>query len=454
MESFFVRFKNPLVLIAVLLAQTILLAVQVRRPEVPGQADGPRVLLLRSWVVAAVTPVERLSSATGALIRGGWSDYLDLRHTRRQNQELREEIARMRLEEAEFAEDAMQGRRLQALLKFREQYVTETVAAQVVGTSGVEQSRVLYIDKGAADGIKADMAVITPDGIVGKVREVYPGLSPHTAQVLEIDDPSAGAGVILASTRIRAILRGGPDGRVQITNLTQDSRIKPGEAVLTSGGDQVFPRGLKVGTIESIAPDPDHQPYTRIVVKSSANLSQLEEVLVITGTQPELTPKGQQDLAAGEATAIIEAKRAADLAAERLPSLSSGDAQAAAGGANGAAGATPGAPGITTMPKPIPTLHPDGFTPGVTPPAAELTPGGRNPAPTAAAARTEEEGSPQDSGGAEGTAPAGKPKLEGKPPVAKPASPQSGTPKPASPKPQEPQPTPQETAPQGREAQL
>jgi len=386
MESFFVRFRNVLVLIAVLLAQTILLAVQVRRADALDEADGHKVLLLRSWVVAAVTPVERLTNGVGKGIRGGWSNYIDLRSTRQKNQQLQQEIARLRLEQAEFAEDAMQGRRLQALLAFREHYVTATVAAQVIGTSGVDQSRVLYIDKGSADGLAPDMAVITPDGIVGKIRDVFPKTSPHTAQVLEINDPSSGAGVLLASTRIRAVLRGAPDGQIQIGNLTQDSRIKPGELVLTSGGDQIFPRGLKVGIIDSIAPDPDHQPYTRIRVKPTANLTQLEEVLVITGVQSEMTPQAQQDLAAGVASAV-EAKRAADLAAERLPSLISGvDGLATPPGATPA----PVAPGTpppsiinTPVPKPLPTLHPDRYTFGMTPPASSLTPGGHNSPSTA-----------------------------------------------------------------------
>jgi rod shape-determining protein MreC len=390
MESFFVRFKNSLVLTVVLLAQILLLAVQVRDPDGPSQTDGRKVLLVRSWVVGVVTPAERASNAIGQGIRGGWSNYIDLRSTRQQNQQLNQEIARLRLEQSEFSEDAAQGRRLQQLLAFREHYVTATVAAQVIGTSGVDQSRVLYIDKGSADGLAPDMAVITPDGIVGKIRDVFPGTSPHTAQVLEINDPASGAGVILASTRIRAILRGALGGEIQIGNLTQDSRIKPGETVLTSGGDQIFPRGLKVGTIESIEPDPDHQPYTRIRVKPAANLTQLEEVLVITATQSELPPQAQQDLAAGE-DAASQAKRAADLAAERLPSLSPDASTPAPGTPNNPA--SPAAPAQAIVPKPIPTIHPDRFTPGTTPPAADLTPGARNstldPAPQTAPSPTE-----------------------------------------------------------------
>lgn len=382
MESFFVRFRNALVLIAVLLAQTILLAVQVRDLRGPGQPDGRKVTLLRSWAVAAVSPFERVSAFFGRGVRGNWNNYIDLRNTRRQNADLQKEIARLRLEQAEFAEDALQGRRLQALLQFRQQYVTSTVAAQVIGTSGVDSSKILLIDKGADYGLKPDMPVITPDGIVGKLRDVF----AHTAQVLEIDDPSSGAGVILATTRIRAIIRGGPDGTVQIGNLGADSRIKPGEQVLTSGGDQVFPRGLKVGSIESIAPDRERQIYTLIRVHPAVNLAQLEEVLIITGTQPDLPTQAQQDLATGEATSLdqrAEAKRAAELAAEHLPSLTpppnpDGTPVDIPSGADSAH------PSAVVL-KPEPTLHSDRYSPGQTPPAASLNPGGNNPDPAVSA---------------------------------------------------------------------
>ncbi len=393
MESFFTRFKNVLVLVTVLLAQTIGLAIQVRRPVDTGAPDGERVTLLRHWVVAVVMPFERFFHGVGHNVRYAWSNYLDLRNTRQQNRELQNEIARLRLEQAQLAEDAIQGHRLQSLLNFQQHYVASTVAAQVIGNSGTDQSRVLYIDKGSADGLKVDQAVITPDGIVGKLREVF----PHTAQVLLINDQTSGAGVLLASTRIRAILHGGQGGRVLINNLTPDSRIKPGEQVLTSGGDQVYPRGLNVGTIESIAPDPEHQPYTTIMVKPATNLFQLEEVLVITATQGELTALAQKDLAQGATTAkqMAAAKAAADEAAaeaaaqsaaqvvsERLPSIheagSAPDSNAPADSTGAAKPTTANPAGI--VPRPLPTVHPDRYTPGTTPPASSLTPGAGHPA--------------------------------------------------------------------------
>jgi len=357
MDSFFARYKNPLVLIAVLLAQTIGLAVQVKRPDT-GERDGHHVRMVRLWAVSIALPFERIVHGTGRDIRGAWTNYINLLHVRQHNRDLEQEVAQLRLEQVALSEDAIQGHRLQALLEFQRHYISTTVAAQVIGTSGSDQSRVIYIDKGSANGLKPDMAVITPDGVVGKLRDVF----PHTAQVLELDDPSSGAGVVLESTRILGILRGTVAGGIQINNLTADSRIQPGERVLTSGGDQVYPRGLNVGTIESIKPDPEHQPYMAIAIHPATRLEQLEEVLVITGTQTTLPAQMQKDLSGAAATA--EAARAASTATERLP------------GIEDPAHPTAGAANTLVPPRPLPALHSDRFTPGATPPAAELKPGG------------------------------------------------------------------------------
>ena len=94
-------------------------------------------------------------------VGGLWQNYIDLRHVREQNQDLQKTIDRLRLEQAALLEDARQGQRLQALLNFQEKYIYKTVAAQAIGSSGSDQSRVFYLDKGSADGLDRDMAVIT-----------------------------------------------------------------------------------------------------------------------------------------------------------------------------------------------------------------------------------------------------------------------------------------------------
>ncbi len=387
MESFFSRFKNVLFLIAILLAQTVALATQVHRLADPERPDGQHVRLVRLWGLALISPFERLFSATGHGVRGVWSNYVQLRSIRAQNKQLQSELDRLRIERAAISEDALEGQRLHALLGFREHFVGRTIAAQVIGTSGSEQSRLVTLDKGTRDGLRAGMAVITPDGIVGKLRDVF----PRTAQLLLINDPTSGAGVVLKSTRVRAVLRGSPQGRAQILNLTPDARLKPGEVVLTSGGDQVFPRGLPVGTIESLAPDLDHQPYLAITVRPAANLNQLEEVLIITDTAAELDarlyPQADGNSSAtnafgahsvGPSSGGIES-RAADLSAERLPGVHDNqrvDIGQIMGGKALPESAPPppdNAPGL--VPKPKPVLHPDRYSQGAAAPASEMKPG-------------------------------------------------------------------------------
>jgi rod shape-determining protein MreC len=167
------------------------------------------------------------------------------------------------------------------------------------------------------------MAVITPDGIVGKVRDVF----AHSAQVLAINDQTSGAGVILASTRIRGILRGNANGQPQIVDILADKRIQKGEVVLTAGGDQVFPRGLPVGVVEQVVSDPDRDGFINILITPAAHLDRLDEVLIITSTEPQFSPQQQQDIATSqaekgqEALSYEEQRKASEIMAERLPGL-------------------------------------------------------------------------------------------------------------------------------------
>ena len=373
MDSFFSRYRNLLVLLVVLVAQIIGLAVQVRRTDSGRNTIDPRdtkgVRLIRLWADAVVTPPEHFFHASKLGSVSLWQNYIDLRHTREQNEELQKTIDRLRLEQASLMEDAREGQRLQALLDFQQKYIYKTVAAQAIGSSGNDSSRVFYIDKGWKDGVVQDMAVITPDGIVGKVRES----GDHTAQVLAINDPSSGAGVILETTRTRGILRGDAVGRPQIVGILADQRIQPGEKVLTAGGDLVFPRGLPVGVVVRVRPDPDRDSFIDVTVKPAAHLDRLDEVLVITSTEPRFSAEQQQDMATSEAlkgaeaTAIKEQQKASQIMAERLPGLTDPNAPAPANQPPGQDQAAPPAATAPAAPKLLQPKHPDRFTPGAQP---------------------------------------------------------------------------------------
>jgi len=323
------RYRNLIVLVGVLFAQILGLAVQV---NVKRTTDTEPTRLIRVWAVATVAPLEKtlgwLQTSSGNI----WHNYFYLRGVRAENRDLKLQIERMSLEQARMSQDADQARRLQALLGFKERFISQTMAAQVIGSSGSELSRSVYIDKGYKDGIKPDMAVITADGIVGKVLRAD---NRHVAQVLLIDDQTSGVGAILDKTRLQGILRGTPTGEVVLEKVMSDETVPVGELVLTSGGDGIFPKGLLVGKVTKASPGSDL--FLNIHVRPAADLSRLEEVLVVTKMDERQSEPDRTGAA-----------RAVDILAERLPGVppkpESAEKVAAPASAPGTAKPATGAP--------------------------------------------------------------------------------------------------------------
>ena len=324
METVLGRYRNLTILVGVLFLQVLGLAVQVKRS---GDAQSTR--LIRIWAVEAISPFERVL----VWVQGGgsnlWHNYFFLRGVRAENRDLKEQIEKMRLKEVRLSEDAAQARRLQSLLAFKEQFIAKTIPAQVIGSSGNDLSRSIYIDKGSNDGLAQDMAVITSGGIVGKVLRVY----PTTSLVLMINDQSSGVGALLEKSRLQGVLRGSANGELILERVMSDEQVVPGETVLSSGGDQIFPKGLPVGTVSKVSPG--RELFLNIKVKPAADLSRLEEVLVVTEKREHA------------AVAESERVRAADILAQRLPSVPDKPATvsgttAATGTASNVTGQAPG----------------------------------------------------------------------------------------------------------------
>jgi rod shape-determining protein MreC len=344
MESVLGRYRNLIILVGVLFLQVLGLAMQVKRNNNNNDAQDTR--LIRIWAAGAISPFERglvwIQNGTGS----HWHNYYYLRGVRAANRQLKAQIEQMRLEQVRLSEDAAQARRLQTLLAFKEQFISKTVAAQVIGTSGSDLSRIVYIDKGENAGIKRDMAVITSDGIVGKVLLA----STNLAQVLLINDQSSGVGTILEKTRLQGVLRGTPTGEVVLERVMSDEQVPVGETLLTSGGDEIFPKGLPVGTVSKVGTGKDL--FLNIRVKPAADLSKLEEVLV-------LVEKQERQAVAEDDVRV----RAADILAQRLPSVPDKPAPTAAPGASADGSAAAPAPassatGANVQPPPTGAAKP------------------------------------------------------------------------------------------------
>jgi rod shape-determining protein MreC len=298
MDTIMGRYRNVSILAVAIFIQIVGLAVQVKR-----RTENQSTRLIRVWTVAAITPLEknivRLQTGASEI----WHNYIYLRNVRQENRQLQDQIEQLQLEQVRLRQDAEQAHRLQALLGFKEQYIDKTVAAQVIGSSGSEQSRIVYLDKGSTDGIAQDMAVISSQGVVGKVIQVF----RHTAQVLLISDQTSGVGTILEQSRLQGVLKGKPSGEIVLDKIMAEEEVKLGDRVLTSGGDQIFPKGLTIGTVANVKKSGE---FLLVTVQPAASLNHLEEVLVITKKLER-----ESEVATGTP------QRAADILAQRLPSV-------------------------------------------------------------------------------------------------------------------------------------
>jgi rod shape-determining protein MreC len=273
------RHKSLVLLAGIILLQVLLLAVQIKRDS--------QGRLIRVWTVGAVSPFERAGSSGFGWIRSIWRHYFALQNTTKENEQLRRDNDVLKLQIAQLQGKAGEADRLAALLNFRQSHAdVPMIGARVIGTSPGTASLTIELDRGERDGIRRNMGVITPDGVIGKVIEAF----PNTSQVLLLTDKDSGVGAMLADSRIQSPVGGLGEPLLSMKYVPNDDTVNLGDRVITSGMDRIFPRDLPVGTIAEIKPG---NPFKQIRLKPAANLERLEEVLVLLSLHP-LEMKNEQ----------------------------------------------------------------------------------------------------------------------------------------------------------------
>lgn len=273
------RYRNLSVLLLVIFAQLVLLAYQVKGNQ--------QVRLIRVWAVTAVTPLARLLEGARNAAGGVLENYLLLHNAVEQNQRLRAELDRLKLENQYLKSELATAERAQALSVFQQRSPSKTIAARVIGAGAGATSRVIFVDRGSSSGVMRGMAVITPDGIVGKVVAAFPTAS----QVLLITDPTFAAGVISEKHRVRGALKGQGHGACRVDYVQTEEKVEVGEWLYTSGDDRVFPRGLPAGVVTVVR---EGNPFKQIYVAPSGLQGGLEEVLIVLeGVHQQLPESGR-----------------------------------------------------------------------------------------------------------------------------------------------------------------
>ena len=297
------RHKSLALLTGVLLLQVLMLAVQVKRDS--------RGRLIRVWTITAVTPFEKGGAWGFGKIRGVWDHYFALQGTTRQNEELKSENDALKLRISQLESKAAEADRLAALLTFKQAHEkVPMLMARVIGASAGTVSRTVEIDRGERDGVRRNMGVITPDGAVGKIIEVY----RDNAQVLLLTDKDSGAGAMLLATRSQSPVKGNGDPTLSMSYVANDDVVKLGDKVVTSGMDKIFPRDIPVGTVIDVQPG---SVFKQIRVKPSANLERLEEVIVLLTQEPVEFPTESDAQASGTTAPAADTAAPASGSAEK-----------------------------------------------------------------------------------------------------------------------------------------
>ena len=267
-----IRQRAGYLFLAVILGHVLLISAQVSsRTGVP---------VLEQVTFGIFSEVQRgVSSAIGG-VRRVWEGYIGLRHVKAENDELKKQLADAQISLQAQRALADRARGLEKLLDLRDRVTVQTTAAEIIGAGATLEFRTVTIDKGTRDGLRPDMAIISPAGVVGRV--VIP--AARSAKVQLLIDRNAAAGALIERSRAQGVVVGAGEGRLRLDNVSEAADIVTGDIVVTSGIEGIYPKGFVIGTVEAV--EKSGPSYKRITVKPAVDFASIEEVLVVTTPTP------------------------------------------------------------------------------------------------------------------------------------------------------------------------
>jgi rod shape-determining protein MreC len=272
------RQRTAVLFIAVVLGHIILISAQVNsRAGVP---------LLEVVTFGAFAEVQRGAAGLTGSIRDAWSGYGNLRGVRAENDALRRQLGELQVQFQQERARAERARQLERLLGFKQELQVETVPASVIGASASLEFRGITIDRGITTGVTANMAVIAPTGLVGRV--VTP--TQHASKIQLLIDRNAAAGALVERSRAQGIVIGENKDTLRMDFVVATADVKVGDTIVTSGVDGIYPKGFVIGKVEQV--DNGNGIYKAIRVTPSVEFNRLEEVLVIK-TPPAQAAQGE-----------------------------------------------------------------------------------------------------------------------------------------------------------------
>ena len=274
-----IRLRSGYLFLGVLVAHVLLISAQVNsRTGVP---------VLEAVTFGIFAEVQRGVSSGIMGVRRVWNGYVGLRGLKSENDSLKRQLADAQVALQAQRALADRSRGLEQLLEMRDRSDLRMAAAEIIGAAATPDFRTLTIDKGTRDGLRPDMAVIAPAGVVGRI--VMP--SARAAKVQLLIDRNAAAGAIIERSRAQGVVVGSGEDRLRMENVSEASDIVVGDIVVTSGIEGIYPKGFIIGRVDTV--EKNGPSYRTITVKPAVDFASLEEVLVVVTPTPAREAPGE-----------------------------------------------------------------------------------------------------------------------------------------------------------------
>uniref|UniRef100_A0A7C3ZA54 Cell shape-determining protein MreC n=1 Tax=Desulfobacca acetoxidans TaxID=60893 RepID=A0A7C3ZA54_9BACT len=271
------RLRTPLVIAATLFFVLAVLSLSFKHAPVMQAAEG--------LIISLTAPAINGLNWVGGSLKRVWSDYFYLVGLRKENAELKRRLEEYQLKEVRYQEALLEARRLEILLELKKQLALPVTGARVVAYDPSQWSRCVIIDIGKKEGADLGLAVLAQGGIVGRIIESY----PHYAKVMLVVDRNSGADAIIQRNRVRGILQGKGGNRCSLEYVPKNADVEVGDLGLASGLGGIYPAGQVFGRVSQVDKKTGG-PFQEIIVTPGANLSALEEVLVVKTAKLAFNP--------------------------------------------------------------------------------------------------------------------------------------------------------------------
>jgi len=272
-----IRRRTGYLFLAVVVAHVILISTQVTtRRGVP---------MLQEAVFGVFSEVQRGANTVATGVRNSWQNYFALQQVQEENEQLKQQISALQIRLQQERNLAQQSESLQKLLQLKTATELMTTAGSVIAGSASPEFRTITVDKGTSEGVHADMAVISPAGVVGRI--IQP--SARASKVQLLIDRNAAAGALVERTRAQGVAVGTGTDELRMDYVSGSADVKAGDAVVTSGIDGIYPKGFVIGQIQSVRRGAGQ--YSSIVIRPAVDFSALEAVLIVL-TPPSAAEAG------------------------------------------------------------------------------------------------------------------------------------------------------------------